>query len=469
MALRTRYRYRWLLVGLVMSLSLESSVGFAQTVSAASLPRTAPEESKPDTPDLWNKNTLLGDWGGLRPLLDNYGITFTLNQTSDYVGNTQGGMRQGFIYDGLLNLDVDVDLSKSLGWRGGRFHISGYGIQGQDLSTNYIGNMMTATNVESQPSIAKLGEIWLEQRLLDERIGIRGGLLEADRYYMISPTAGVFINSTFGFPDAWEVTMPGGGPGYPNATPGALLTFQPTAAWTLTASIMNGSPIGPNTSSTRYGTEFPVGDGVLSWAETAFTPHLQLGTKTLPGTYKVGGWYNSARVDNVTLVESGRTFTNPINQNYRGQYALYGLLDQALWRESDTENQGLNSFFRVTYNPQQNRNLVTWYFDTGLAYTGLFDGRPEDVIGLGFAWAKITPYLSGPIAAENTLAGTQTPMPTAESLIELTYQAPISPWLSLQPFFQYAMSPAGKAPMPSNPNQAIPNATVVGVRANISF
>lgn len=62
----------------------------------------------------------------------------------------------------------------------------------------------------------------------------------------------------------------------------------------------------------------------------------------------------------------------------------------------------------MTYNPQQNRNLVTWYFDT-VQHTGLFDGRPEDVIGLGFAWAKITPYLSGPIAAENTVAGTQTP------------------------------------------------------------
>ena len=151
MALRTRYRYRWLLVGLVMSLSLESSVGFAQTVSAASLPRTAPEESKPDTPDLWNKNTLLGDWGGLRPLLDNYGITFTLNQTSDYVGNTQGGMRQGFIYDGLLNLDVDVDLSKSLGWRGGRFHISGYGIQGQDLSAAFTSAVMAFRDKTCRP------------------------------------------------------------------------------------------------------------------------------------------------------------------------------------------------------------------------------------------------------------------------------------------------------------------------------
>lgn len=467
--LRTHCRNRWLLLSLLASLSLEASVGFAQTLSAVSLPRTAPADSKPDIPDLWNKNTLLGDWGGLRPLLDNYGITFTLNQTSDYVGNTQGGVRQGFVYDGLLNLDVDVDLSKALGWRGGRFHISGYGIQGQDLSTNYIGNMMTATNVESQPSIAKFGEIWLEQRLLDDHVGIRGGLIEADRYYMISPTAGVFVNSTFGFPDSWEVTMPGGGPGYPNATPGALLTVQTSDAWTLTASVMNGTPIGPNTSSTRYGTEFPVGDGVLSWVETAFTPRLQLGSQTLPGAYKIGGWYNSASVDNVTLVESGRTFTNPVNQSYRGQYALYGLLDQALWRENHSESQGLNSFFRVSYNPQKNRNLVTWYFDTGLAYTGLLNGRPEDVIGLGFAWAKITPYLSGQIAADNTLSGTQTPMPTAESLIELTYQAPISPWLTLQPFFQYAMSPAGKAPMPNNPNQAIPNATIVGVRANIGF
>ncbi|MFM8339648.1 MAG: carbohydrate porin, partial [Fluviibacter sp.] len=115
------------------------------------------------------------------------------------------------------------------------------------------------------------------------------------------------------------------------------------------------------------------------------------------------------------------------------------------------------------------RNLVTWYFDTGIAYIGLFDGRPEDIIGLGFAWAKFTPYLNGQIAGQNAQAGTQTPMATAESVIELTYQAPISPWLTLQPFFQYSMNPGGKAPMPNNPNQAIPSATVVGLRANVAF
>ncbi|MFZ9615651.1 MAG: carbohydrate porin, partial [Fluviibacter sp.] len=84
-------------------------------------------------------------------------------------------------------------------------------------------------------------------------------------------------------------------------------------------------------------------------------------------------------------------------------------------------------------------------------------------------WAKFTPYLNGQIGAQNVLAGTQTPMVKPETLVELTYQAPINPWLTLQPFVQYAINPGGKAPMPNNPNQAIPNATIVGLRANVAF
>ncbi|MFM7123256.1 MAG: carbohydrate porin, partial [Fluviibacter sp.] len=313
------------------------------------------------------------------------------------------------------------------------------------------------------------GEFWLEQRLMDNRLRLRGGLLEADRYYMMSPTATVFVNSTFGFPDSWEANMPGGGPGFPNAAPGGLASFEFNDDWKLTASVMNGSPVGPSTSSTSYGTDFPVGDGVLSWAEAAYTPELRFGDTTLPGNYKLGGWYNSAIVDNVTQSSSGRTFANPINTSYRGQYAIYGLVDQTIWREAGTETQGLSAFTRVTYNPQTDRNLVTWYFDAGLAYVGLFDGRPEDILGLGFGWAKFTPYLNGPIAAQNSTNGTQMPLVKPESLIELTYQAPINPWLTLQPFLQYAVNPGGRAPMPNNPNQAIPNATIVGLRANVAF
>ena len=451
----------------ILTLAVSAPLTWGQ--ANVSLPRLTPEELLPTKSDVTTSTTLLGDWGGLRPLLDNYGISFTLNQTSDYLGNTRGGIKQGFVYDGLLDLELDINLDKAIGWHGGKIHLTGYGIQGRNLSTQNIGNLMTASNVESEPALAKVGEFWLEQRLMDDRFRLRGGLLEADRYYMMSPTANVFVNSTFGFPDSWEANMPGGGPGYPNAAPGALASFDFNDDWKLTASVMNGSPVGPSTSSTSYGTDFPVGDGVLSWMEAAYTPNLKLGNSTLPGNYKLGGWYNSASVNNVTQSSSGRSFSNPINTSYRGQYAIYGLIDQTVWREARSETQGLSAFTRVTYNPQTDRNLVTWYFDAGLAYVGLFDGRPEDVLGLGFGWAKFSPDLNGPIAAQNSTSGTQTPLVKPESLIELTYQAPINPWLTLQPFLQYSINPGGRAPMPNNPNQAIPNATVVGLRANVAF
>ena len=462
---RTRRTGATLLAGVSLCCA---TAAWSQNITP-SIPRLTPEEILPTRSDFQVPNTLLGDWGGLRSWLNQYGVSFTLNQTSDYVGNTRGGFRQGFVYDGLLDLEVDVDLNQALGWQGGKLHISGYGIQGQDLSTQYVGNIMTATNVESQPSVAKLGEFWLEQRLMDDRLHLRAGLLEADRYYIISPTANVFVNSTFGFPDSWEVNMPDGGPGYPNATPGLLATFKPHNNWKFTASVMNGSPVGPGTASSDYGTTFPTGDGVLSWLETAYTPTMQWGDRQLPGAYKLGGWYNSALLDDVTLADAGRNISNPINVSYRGQYAVYGVLDQTVYREANSDDQGLSLFTRVTYNPQTDRNLVTWYFDAGMAYVGLFDNRPQDILGLGFAWAKLTPYLNNPIAAQNSLDGTQTPLVAPESLIEVTYQAPMSSWLTLQPFFQYAINPGGKAPMPNNPNQAIPNATIVGLRANIDF
>ncbi len=449
--------------------TLPGEVQAQQMLAGASLPRVAPEQSKPKTPDVWHQSTLLGDWWGLRPLLDDYGIQFSLHQTSDYVGNTRGGIRQGFVYNGLLNLEVDHDLNKALGWRGAKLHLSAYGIQGQNLSSQYVGNIMTVTNVEANPSIGKIGEFWLEQKLLDDRLQLRAGLLEGDRYYVISPTANVFVNSTFGFPDSWEVNMPGEGPGYPNASPGVMATYQFDTDWAITGSIMNGQPVGPTATQTNYGTDFPTGNGVLSWLELAYTPQWTFGDKTLPGNYKVGGWFNSNTVDNVTLSETGRSFTNPVNKTYRGQYAVYALADQTLYREDNSTTQGLSAFARVAVNPQQSRNVITSYVDLGLAYTGLFGSRPNDILGLGFAWAKFTPYLNNQIASQNALSGTLTPMPRPEQLVELTYQAPVSPWLSLQPFAQLSINPGGNAPMPNNPNQAIPNATIIGLRANIAF
>src|ERR1700693_2559635 len=76
----------------------------AQTASTPSATmRTEPTDF---FTDLWTRQTMLGDMGGLRTALGNYGITLGLTDTSEVQGNTSGGLKQGGIYDGLTTLTV---------------------------------------------------------------------------------------------------------------------------------------------------------------------------------------------------------------------------------------------------------------------------------------------------------------------------------------------------------------------------
>lgn len=421
---------------------------------------------------------LLGDWGGLKSWLSDQGVDIDASQTSDYIGNTQGGFKQGFVYDGLFQLDADFNLEKLLGLKGTSAHITGYVIQGQDLSATNVGNIMTITNVESQPSVPKLGEFWLQQKFLDDQVALRAGQLQADKSFMISDTASLFVNSTFGFPDNWELDLPDGGPAYPNAVPGVLAIFTPTPEWTLQAAAFNGSPSGVTAASPtgtptgdKYGTQFPLGNQVLSWVEAAYAFKPDDEATALPATWKLGGWYNSTKFSSLTTDINGSSLaTSDANPALlTGNYSVYGIADLGLFRETGAPDQGLDGFLRVAVNPQSDRNQITWYFDTGFAYTGLFPGRPKDILGLGYAWAGMSSALSQQTRLANAANSTANPLASAESLVELTYQAPVNPWLTLQPVFQYVFNPGGKAPMPNNPDQAIPNALVLGLRASVQF
>ena len=66
--------------------------------------------------------------------------------------------------------------------------------------------------------------------------------------------------------------------------------------------------------------------------------------------------------------------------------------------------------------------------------------------------------------ATKAFSGTFSPTPDYEAVVEATYQATVARWLSVQPFFQYIFHPGGNALDPDNPNVAIKNATVVGLR-----
>ncbi|QWW70084.1 carbohydrate porin [Rhizobium sp. WYJ-E13] len=423
-------------------------------------------------PPSYADTTLTGDWHGYRNWLRDQGVTITMSQTSDVLGNVSGGVKRGTAYDGLFQLQGDFDMGRLAGWTGGSIHISGYAIQGQGLSGKDVGNLLTATSVEADPGF-RLGEFYLSQSLMNDKVTVKLGQILADQNFAISSTASLFVNSTFGWPGIFAADLPGGGPAYPFAVPGAQIIVKPDDAWTLQAAVFNGSPTGSDPDGNANGLGFPLGDGVFAIAEAAYAYTPGNGDWGLPGTYKIGAWYNSEEFDSLSTASNGVSLADPLSsgspRRLSGNFAVYAVVDQTLWQEPGSTDSGLNGFFRVAVAPQQDRNSMNWYFDMGLAYKGLLPGRDDDTAGVSFAYASMSSGMSDLAKAENAFSGTSQPVPSSEAVIEATYQAAVTPWLSAQPFFQYVIRPGGNAADPDKPGSRIENAAIFGFRAVTTF
>lgn len=417
-------------------------------------------------------SALTGDWGGYRTRLYDAGVALTINQTSDFLGNVSGGLQRGTAYDGLFELQGDFDMGRLVGWEGGKIHVSGYAIQGHGLSEKDIGNLLTVTSVEAEPGF-RLGELYIQQDLLGDKVTLKVGQILADQNFAIINTASLFVNSTFGWPGLFAVDLPGGGPAYPFAVPGAQLIVRPDDAWTLQAAIFNGNPTGSDPNGNANGLGFPIGDRVLAIVEAAYAYTPDKGVPGLPGTYKLGAWYDSEQFDSLSTAANGVSLADPAAsggpERLDGSFAIYAIADQTLWQEPGSTDNGLSGFARVAVAPQQDRNTIGWYFDAGLAYKGPFKGRDNDTVGIAFAYASMSSDLADQARAENSLSGTPGPIPQSEAVIEASYQAAVTPWFSLQPFFQYVIRPGGNAPDPDRPGSAIRNAAIFGFRTAATF
>ncbi|MGE4373718.1 MAG: carbohydrate porin [Xanthobacter sp.] len=97
-------------------------------------------------------------------------------------------------------------------------------------------------------------------------------------------------------------------------------------------------------------------------------------------------------------------------------------------------------------------------------------GRGGDVFGVGFTYANISSTLADNVRLNNLLNGTYGPVPDYEAVLEITYQAAVAPWLSVQPFFQYVFHPGGNVMDPNSiVGAAIEDAAIFGTRIEMTF
>jgi porin len=193
------------------------------------------------------------------------------------------------------------------------------------------------------------------------------------------------------------------------------------------------------------------------------------GATGLPATYKLGGWYNSNAFTDQFFAASGITAAGPADippQQRRGDWSLYGVVDQLVWRQPGSKEGGVGVFLRMMGAPAD-RNQIVAFVDGGVTWKGPF-GRDNDSVGLGFGWARIS---GNAIAAERAQAAQDghTPIQSAEGLLELTYQAQLAPWWVVQPDFQYVFNPGGGILNPNGSGRVVGSAAVLGIRTVVTF
>lgn len=421
---------------------------------------------------------LYGDPGGLRGALKAEGVEYSLTYVGDVLGNLSGGMRRGATYGGRLDFQFNADLEKLVGWQGATFHSNLYQIHGGGLSRGFVGNLLTVSSIEALPS-SRLYELWVEQKVLDGQLAIKLGQIAADTEFAVSQTSTLFVNSTFGWPNIMGVDLPSGGPAYPLATPVVRLKYVPNANLSLQAGVFNGDPAGGRRSSVdpqrrnRTGTSFRVDDPAFVIAEAAYAYNIAVGDQGEPGTVTLGGWHHLARFDSPRVDVTGRSLaassSSGIARRYRGNSGIYGIVDQTIYREPDDPNDGASVFARVSSSPGD-RNLIDLYFDAGIAYKGLIPGRSDDTVGVGFALSSLSSSARGLDADALSLTGLGRLRRTSERAFEATYQAVVSPGVTVQPTFQYVFRPGGGVPNPRGPAGArVGDAAILGVRATIRY
>lgn len=449
------------LLSFLLGLSLAAPVAAAEEATKdeeVSTNEEGPAADAADETPNWRETTLSGDWGGARKRLYDAGVQADLLYTADYLRNNSGGLKHGGAYMGHVDLVLQFDGEKLFGWRGGSAVVQLISNSGGRVNLNYVGSLMGVDNLEAPVNRSGIFKAWLQQSFLDDKASLRVGLYPIDSEFYVTDASGVFVHPSLGM--AAEVASFGSlaGPSiYPTSTYAARLRIDPDPAWYAMLAVSRGIPseriatAGPNVSWQK-------GTGSMLIGEVGFSPaKAGLLNNRSPSEEKdefepisklaLGLWRYTPRFPELLAVDAAG---EPLLATHWGAYAL---AEQTLWRVPES-NRDLAAFLRYGFTDGKT-NTLDYSFSAGLSFRGPFAGREKDAFGIAATRAHAGPQGRAQLSAEigEPLSS------TAETVVEMTYRAPLAPGVVVQPVVQRIF----------NPGLALPNATVAGVRLQLAL
>jgi porin len=358
-------------------------------------------------------------------------IGLTATNVTDMLANVQGGIeRKGRVLDKL-------DLSAT--FLGGDHGLPGFSafvdLQATDatkFSGKVVGDVQTVSSIDA-PADGRVMDAWVAQSFGGTG-GIKAGIIDLNTEFDVQPTAALFLNSHHNIGTDFSQSGRNGPSIFPTTGFGVTGWWLPGDHWQFKAGVFEDTPGNPDH---RGRTEFSFSNdqGVLLTfeAHNHLTPHFTVGA---------GVWHYTATVSALDPVVTDRV---------SGNSGVYTIADGLLYAASEDEKSGLSGWVRLGFADRR-VNPMDATIGSGLVYTGPFD-RQADQFGIALAYAHFDQAAQRAAIANSTMLG------SAETTLEATYSAVLSPNFTLQPDIQYVISPGA--------NPGLSDALVVGTRVII--
>lgn len=400
------------------------------------------------------------DPSDMRRRLYDRGIDSRFVYTNDLLSNVSGGAKTGTIDQGKLEWVAAANLEKIWGWKGLRFQTNTFFLHNTGfMRRDYTGSINTIAEIEANPSV-RLSEIWFEQDFPGAQLSIRAGQLAADTEFFFSNKSTFFLNSDW--PTITALNLPSGGPAYPLSTPGIRLRYSPADDLSFLLAVYNGDPSGPGRGDEQtrnpHGLNFRVNDPPFVIGEVQYRYGAELA-----GMLKLGAWQHFGHFNDRRFSTDGASLADPVSNGipvrYRGNWGIYGVIDQQIYRTADGDNdKGIFVFTRMSASPSD-RNPISFYADFGIIFSGLNPARPNDAFGASAMVARFSDRLRA-FDRDNVLFTGSGIVRDYEANLEVSYRAQIVPGWIVQPVYTHIWHPGGGLKK---------NASIFGARTIIQY
>lgn len=430
--IRARYA-----LGLAAMLAVLSAGSPALSQTSDQAPQPSVNQVADTQQQLEQHDGVTGDWVGLRTNLRRSGIDINFGILSEVATNLSGGARRDVTQVSGFTLGADIDTEKLLGLKGGAFQAVFTKRQGPALVNRAgLNTLQPVQEIYARGQTYRITDLWYWQRI-GAVIDVKVGRMTMGEDFATLPCD--FQNLTFcGNPVGNLV--------------GNYWYNGPISQW---AGVLRARPgnfsfmagvyeYNPNNLKEDLALSHGGARGVTVPVEAGWMPRL--GPRGLPGSYRIGFWYNTGHAPDLLIDADGRLFAisggDPLRR--RGRYGGYIELQQQLTGTAidgpngPTTTHGLSIFLNLTQTDRRttrtDNQAALW-----LVYAGPFAGRPNDDIGIGIGRT----HVNGRAALAEALANPGSARAGSEYTAEFYYGVHVRPWLIMRPNIQYVVDPGG--------------------------